>query len=72
VEIDLQFVCEQVALGVVRVLHVPTTSQFADVFTKGLPLFVFAAFRSSLSVLPLDVLTAPGGVRLVIYYPKQF
>jgi hypothetical protein len=34
VEIDLHFVRERVALGDVRVLHVPTTSQFADVFTK--------------------------------------
>ena len=37
VEIDLHFVRERVALGQVRVLHVPTTSQYADVFTKGLP-----------------------------------
>jgi len=28
---------ERVAIGAVRVLHVPTASQFADVFTKGLP-----------------------------------
>jgi hypothetical protein len=34
VEIDLHFVRERVALGHVRVLHVPTTSQYADVFTK--------------------------------------
>jgi hypothetical protein len=63
VEIDLHFFRERVALGVVRVLHVPTTSQFADVFTKGLPSSVFAAFRSSLNVLSSDVQTA-GGVRL--------
>ncbi|WVZ83721.1 hypothetical protein U9M48_030841 [Paspalum notatum var. saurae] len=37
VEIDLHFVRERVAAGAVRVLHVPTTSQFADIFTKGLP-----------------------------------
>ena len=41
VEIDLHFVRERVALGQVRVLHVPTTSQYADVFTKGLPTSVF-------------------------------
>jgi hypothetical protein len=50
IEIDLHFVREKVAMGVVRVLHVPTTSQFADVFTKGLPSSVFAEFRSSLNV----------------------
>ena len=41
VEIDLHFVREKVALGHVRVLHVPTTSQYADVFTKGLPTSLF-------------------------------
>jgi hypothetical protein len=50
VEIDLHFVRERVACGAVRVLHVPTTSQLADVFTKGLPLVVFTDFRSSLNI----------------------
>jgi hypothetical protein len=50
VEIDLHFVREKVAIGQVRVLHVPTTSQFADVFTKGLPSSVFEEFRSSLNI----------------------
>jgi hypothetical protein len=50
VEIDLHFVREKVALGHVRVLHVPTTSQYADVFTKGLPTSLFQEFRSSLTV----------------------
>jgi hypothetical protein len=50
VEIDLHFVREKVANGQVRVLHVPTTSQFADVFTKGLPSSVFDEFRSSLNI----------------------
>jgi hypothetical protein len=60
VEIDLHFVRERVAIGVVRVLHVPTTSQFADVFTKGLPTSVFQDFRSSLNVRGCDVPTAGG------------
>jgi hypothetical protein len=50
VEIDLHFVRDRVAIGEVRVLHVPTTSQFADIFTKGLPSSTFTAFRSSLNV----------------------
>ena len=50
VEIDLHFVRDHVAIGDVRVLHVPTTSQFADIFTKGLPSSTFAEFRSSLNV----------------------
>ena len=50
VEIDLHFVRERVAFGDVRVLHVPTTSQYADIFTKGLPTAIFDEFRSSLNV----------------------
>jgi hypothetical protein len=41
VEIDLHFVQERVAIGDFRVLHVPTTSQFTDIFTKGLPTSVW-------------------------------
>jgi hypothetical protein len=37
VEIDLHFVREKVAISQVRVLHVLTTSQFADSFTRGSP-----------------------------------
>jgi hypothetical protein len=64
VEIDLHFVQERVAIRVFRVLHVPTTLQFADVFTKGLPSSVFIDFRSSLNVRSTDVPTA-GGVTSV-------
>jgi hypothetical protein len=41
---------ECVAISDVRVLHVPTTSQFTDIFTKGLPTSVFSEFRSSLNI----------------------
>jgi hypothetical protein len=51
IEIDLHFVHDKVAAGVVHILHVPTTSQYADIFTKGLPTSVFTEFRSSLNVL---------------------
>nr|CAB3501456.1 unnamed protein product [Digitaria exilis] len=54
IEIDLHFVRERVATGDVRVLHVPTSSQYADVFTKGLPSLVFTEFRSSLNVRQSD------------------
>jgi hypothetical protein len=50
VEIDLHFVRDRVAIGEVRVLHVPTTSQFADIFTKGLPSSTFIEFRSNLNI----------------------
>ena len=54
VEIDLHFVRERVATGDVRVLHVPTSSQYADIFTKGLPSSVF----TSLNVQDADNQTA--------------
>jgi hypothetical protein len=37
IEIDIHFVREKVALGQVRVLHVPSSHQFADIMIKGLP-----------------------------------
>jgi hypothetical protein len=37
-------------MGEVRVLHVPTTSQFADIFTKVLPPSTFTEFHSSLNI----------------------
>jgi hypothetical protein len=37
IELDIHFVQEKVALGALRGLHVPSNSQFADIFTKGLP-----------------------------------
>jgi hypothetical protein len=50
VNIDLYFIREKATIGQVRVLHVPMTSQFADIFTKGLPSSVFNEFRSSLNI----------------------
>ncbi|XP_060202579.1 uncharacterized mitochondrial protein AtMg00810-like [Lycium barbarum] len=50
IEMDIHFVREQVARGHVRVLHVPSRYQIADIFTKGLPLVLFEDFCDSLSV----------------------
>nr|GEX30816.1 ribonuclease H-like domain-containing protein [Tanacetum cinerariifolium] len=50
IEIDIYFVRDLVAAGQVRVLHVPSRYQFADIFTKGLSSALFEEFRSSLSV----------------------
>nr|GEU68725.1 hypothetical protein [Tanacetum cinerariifolium] len=36
----------------VRVLHVPSCFQYADIFTKGLPSTLFKEIRSSLSIQP--------------------
>jgi len=54
VEIDLHFLRDRVAICDVRILHIPTISQFADIFTKGLPSSTFSEFRSSLNVAGID------------------
>jgi hypothetical protein len=50
VEIDLHFVRERVAVGDVRVLSIPTTLQFADIFNKRLLSSAFVEFQSSLNI----------------------
>nr|GEY21705.1 ribonuclease H-like domain-containing protein [Tanacetum cinerariifolium] len=50
IEIDIHFVRDLVSTGRIRVLHVPSHYQCADIFTKGLPTALFDEFRSSLSV----------------------
>jgi len=60
IEIDIYFVREKVALGEVRVLHVPSQYQFADIMTKGLPVQLFQDFRSSLCVRLPNASTAGG------------
>ncbi|GKA08908.1 ribonuclease H-like domain-containing protein [Tanacetum coccineum] len=41
IEIDIHFVRDMVTAGQVRVLHVPSRYQYADIFTKGLPSALF-------------------------------
>ncbi|GJT70301.1 ribonuclease H-like domain-containing protein [Tanacetum coccineum] len=50
IEIDIHFVRDLVATGAIRVLHVPSHYQYADIFTKGLLTSLFDEFRTSLSV----------------------
>ncbi|GKB40903.1 ribonuclease H-like domain-containing protein [Tanacetum coccineum] len=47
IEIDIHFL---VAAGQVRILHVSSRYQYADIFTKSLPSTLFEEFRISLSV----------------------
>nr|GEV83717.1 ribonuclease H-like domain-containing protein [Tanacetum cinerariifolium] len=58
IEIDIHFVRDLVVAGQVRVLHVPSRYQFADIFTKGLPSALFEEFRFNLSVRCPPALTA--------------
>jgi hypothetical protein len=50
VKINLHFVCDNAIIRKVRVLHVPTTSQFVHIFTKDLSSQLFFEFRSSLNI----------------------
>jgi hypothetical protein len=63
-ELDIHFVCEKVALGHIRVLHILTSQQFTDIMTKGLPTLTFSKFLSSLCVAA-DPSTA-GGVEIYV------
>ncbi|GJU88715.1 ribonuclease H-like domain-containing protein [Tanacetum coccineum] len=56
IEIDIHFVRDMVKAGHVKVLHVPSCFQYADIFTKGLPLTLFEDFHSSLSILIIEYL----------------
>ncbi|GKA68124.1 ribonuclease H-like domain-containing protein [Tanacetum coccineum] len=58
IEINIHFFHDMVIAVQVRVLHVPSRYQYADIFTKGLPSALFEDFRSSLIVGPPPALTA--------------
>nr|GEX75543.1 ribonuclease H-like domain-containing protein [Tanacetum cinerariifolium] len=47
IEIDIHFVRDLVATGQVRILHVPSRFQYADIFTKGLPSALFDEFHDN-------------------------
>lgn len=68
IEIEIQFVRDKVAMAQVRVLHVPSSSQYDDIFTKGLPSTLFLDFRSSLNVCSRSPVTTAGDVRLYLSY----
>jgi hypothetical protein len=58
--LDIHFVRERTALGQLRVLHVPTRHQYADIMTKGLPTSLFEEFRDSLCIRSSDAATEGG------------
>ena len=60
IELDVRFVQEKVVVGELRVCHVPTNLQIADIMTKGLSKSLFEEFRSSLCVTN-DAQTVGGG-----------
>nr|GEV63053.1 ribonuclease H-like domain-containing protein [Tanacetum cinerariifolium] len=50
IEMDIHIVHNLVAVNQVRVVHVPSRYQYADIFTKSLPSTLFEEFRTSMSV----------------------
>ncbi|GJY00006.1 hybrid signal transduction histidine kinase M [Tanacetum coccineum] len=60
IEIDIHFVRDLITTGHIRVLHVPSRYQYADIFIKGLPTALFDEFRDSLSVRSSPAQTAGG------------
>jgi len=61
IELDIHFVREKVSVGDVRILHIPSTRQLVDIFTKGLPTTLFEEFRSNLCI-PVPNTEIEGGV----------
>ncbi|XP_071738633.1 uncharacterized mitochondrial protein AtMg00810-like [Rutidosis leptorrhynchoides] len=58
IKMDIHFVREKVAKGQVRLLHISTRYQIADIFTKGLPRLLFNEFRSCLCIRSPSILIA--------------
>ncbi|GJR03459.1 ribonuclease H-like domain-containing protein [Tanacetum coccineum] len=50
IDLDIHFVRDFMAKGLVHVMHVLSHYQYADIFTKGLPSALFQDFRFSLNV----------------------
>ena len=57
IEMDIHFVHEKVVCGQVRILHIPSRFQVADIFIKLLLLQLFDDFRDSLNICSPLVLT---------------
>ncbi|KAL8153244.1 hypothetical protein V2J09_011004 [Rumex salicifolius] len=58
IEIDIHFVRVKVALGEAKVFHIPSTRQFADLFTNVLPSPFFTEFRDTLCLREPSASTA--------------
>lgn len=58
IELDIHILWDKFIVRHVRVLHVPSRYQFANIFTKCLPFLLFSDFRSSLSICQPPTQTA--------------
>ena len=63
IEIDVHFVREKIASGLLKVQYVPTEHQCADILTKALPSSRFAYLRSKLNLDVSPTFSLRGNVR---------
>jgi hypothetical protein len=75
IESDIHFVRDKVASGQVRVLRVPTSAQFDDIFTMGLTTTPFSAIHFTLKVVKPHVDSVAvggreGGCYTIIWLPS--
>ena len=60
VEIDFYFIRDEVAQGLLNIVHIPSKNQLANTLTKALPRALFVALRFKLRVhdgTPIGVIT---------------
>lgn len=57
IEIDCHFVRDKIGDGLIKLLHVRSALQLADLFTKALPLPIFSLLLSKLAILNLHAPT---------------
>lgn len=66
IEIDLHFARVKLATGHVRVFHVPSSLQYAYIYTKSLLLPLFLDFHSSLNVRDSHPVQNVGAVSVIL------
>lgn len=60
-DIDCHFIRQHVNSGLLKLIHLPTDQQLADIFTKPLPHHKFSAFLSKLGALNIYAPNLRGG-----------
>jgi hypothetical protein len=63
IDLDYHFLHEFMVAGCIRIQHVPSTLQVADVFIKSVSRPLFTFFRSKLRMCSNPMLSSRGGVR---------
>ncbi|CAL1358589.1 unnamed protein product [Linum trigynum] len=53
IELDCHLTRDKIASGLIKVLHISTSNQVADLFTKSLPTAVFSVLHAKLGTLDI-------------------